>query len=379
MTDKPIEIADVLRRFIGDYEKQFADRMLPSQRKAIKDIIECMTEAKGGGRYRCGDCDETFWSYHGCRNRSCPKCHGRQMVLWMEKRSQEMLPCPYFHVIATVPSALRPLFLREQAYLYGLLMKSAAAALCELAEDERYVGATPGILAVLHTWTAQMHHHPHVHMLVTGGGMSNDGSTWHPAQPGFLVPVKKLSPMISRRFAEALEKERPDLFSQVSAKTWKREWCSFCKAFGRGRDAVLRYLARYVFRIAITSNRIIAMDETHVTFRYKDNSTGEHGTQRIPGVDFIRRFLLHVLPRGFHKVRYYGLSHPSKRDMQDRARAFLLLSQDNNDQSLALADLAEEALDMSDIENHAFVIKCPTCKSANVDLIQRIERRKDVT
>ncbi len=376
MSNSPIEIADVFRKFIEPHNKQFGHVMLPSHRRTISDILGCMTEVMGGGRYQCNDCNEKFWSYHGCRNRSCPKCHGRQIMTWMEKRTAEMLPCDYFHLVATVPGELRTLFLQEQKCLYGLLMKAVADALCELAQDKRYIGAKPGILTVLHTWTSQMHLHPHVHLLVTGGGVSEDGSTWHEAQSGFLVPVKKLSPMISQRFADVLKMERPDLFIQISPKTWKKEWCSFCKHFGKGKDAVIQYLARYVFRIAITNNRIVTMDETHVTFKYKENNTGEWKSERIPGVDFIRRFLLHVLPKGFHKVRYFGLWSTPKRELQKKALVLLQISQASSDplQPVQLADLAEVALEKSEIESHAFVVKCPKCKSENVLLLEKRRR-----
>jgi hypothetical protein len=218
MAANSLEIADVIRRFIEPYQQQSGRFMPLSHRRAIHDILACMTPAMGGGRYQCRDCEETFWSYHGCRNRACPKCHGRQIALWLQKRTAELLPCDYFHVIATVPAELRPLFLREQKLCYGLLMKTVASALCELAKDQRYVGAVPAILAVLHTWTGQLHYHPHVHLLVSGGGLNEAGTTWHEAASGFLVPVKKLSPMISRRFAEALAKERPDLYQDLEKR-----------------------------------------------------------------------------------------------------------------------------------------------------------------
>jgi len=375
---KGIEIADVFRRFLSEYQARFGKVMLPSQRKAVSNIISCMTEAMGGKRFHCNDCSKSFYCYHGCRNRSCPKCHGRQTVDWLKTREAEMLPCEYFHVVATVPSDLRPLFLKEQKSMYGLLMKTIAGALCEIAEDPHYIGAKPGILSVLHTWTAKMHHHPHVHMLVTGGGVSEDGQHWREAKGGYLVPVKKLSKLISRQFAEGLEKERPELFAQVSAKTWKKEWCSFSKHFGRGRDAVLQYLARYVFRIAVTSSRIEAVTESHVTFRYKDNSTGEWKRETITGVDFMRRFLLHVLPKGFHKVRYYGLWSPGKRKIQAMAGIMLKMTQMNEPEVkvLKLADLVEEALAISQIEAHGFVPKCPNCKSENVTEKEKIRRKR---
>jgi hypothetical protein len=376
MADKSIEVADVIRTFIEPFMERYGNRMLPSHRRAIKDILRCMTPAMGGRRYRCRDCDETFWNFHGCRNRACPKCHGRQIIRWLEQRKAEMLPCDYYHVIATAPAELRGHFLREQKLFYDIFMKAVASALCELAKDKRYVGAVPTILAVLHTWTVQMLNHPHVHLLVSGGGLSQDGTTWHATPYGFLVPVKKLSPMISQRFAQALQAKRPDLFAQISPSVWKKPWCSFCKHFGHGRSAVLSYLARYVFRIAITRSRLLTMDETHVTFRCKDNDTGTWNTERITGVEFIRRFLLHVLPKGFHKVRYYGLWSASNQPRHRSARILLQLTPPHValEPSSLIADLAETALVQSEGEPHVCAVKCPRCKSVNVLLLERIPR-----
>jgi len=373
MAESDIELADVLRRFIKPYRQRFGHLMLPSQRQAVDDILGCMTQAMGGSRYRCDDCQESFWSYHGCRNRSCPKCSGRQTAIWMEKRTAELLPCDYYHLVATVPAELRPLFLQNQKVMYDLLMKTVAAALCELALDRHYVGAVPAILAVLQTWTSQLHYHPHVHLMVSGGGLSKDGSTWFDSPKGFLVPAKKLSPMISQRFARTLRKEHPDLFAKVPPKAWRREWCSFCKHFGSGRESVLRYLARYVFSIGISNSRILTMDETHVTFRYKDNDTGTRKTMRIPGVEFIRRFLLHVPPKGFHKVRYYGLWGTANQARHHAAYLYLLLAQKQADADgpTLLAELAEEALTRSECESHGFIPTCPHCKSTNLSLLAR--------
>jgi len=377
MSNPQIELADVVRRFMGPYQEQFGDCMLPSHHRALQDIAQCMTEAMGGEHYHCQECHESFWIYHGCRNRSCPKCHGRQISAWLKARSVEVLPCRYFHLIATVPSQLRSLFLRHQKILYGLLMKIAAESVRDLAAQKRFVGAEVGILAVLHTWTGQLHHHPHVHMLVTGGGVTADGTAWHDAPKDFLVPVRKLSPMIAKRFAAALEKTHPELFAQIPATVWRREWCSYCKPYGEGQDAVLNYLARYVFRVALTNHRLVAMDDTHVTFRYKDHKTGQWRTERLEGVQFLRRFLFHVLPKGFHKVRYYGLWHPCKRDRQARARLLLELATASAGQSpLAfMADIVDEALGQGELAPQDHAVQCPTCGSVNLCRINTLRRR----
>ncbi len=377
MRNPQIELADVVRRFRGPYQEQFGECMLPSHHRALQDIAQCMTEAMGGEHYHCQECHESFWIYHGCRNRSCPKCHGRQISAWLKARSVEILPCPYFHLIATVPSQLRSLFLRHQKILYGLLMKIAAESVRDLAAQKRFVGAEVGILAVLHTWTGQLHHHPHVHMLVTGGGVTADGTAWHDAPKDFLVPVRKLSPMIAKRFAAALEKMHPELFAQIPASVWRRQWCSYCKPYGKGQDAVLNYLARYVFRVALTNHRLVAMDDTHVTFRYKDHKTGQWRTERLEGVQFLRRFLFHVLPKGFHKVRYYGLWHPCKRDRQARARLLLELATASAGQNpLAfMADIVDEALGQEEPAPQDHAVQCPACGSVNLCRIDALHRR----
>lgn len=377
MSNPQLELADVVRRFMGPYQEQFGECMLPSHHRALQDIAQCMTEAMGGEHYHCRECHESFWIYHGCRNRSCPKCHGRQISAWLKARSVEILPCRYFHLIATVPSQLRSLFLRHQKILYGLLIKIAAESVRDLAAQKRFVGAEVGLLAVLHTWTGQLHHHPHVHMLVTGGGVTADGTAWHDASKDFLVPVRKLSPMIAKRFAAALEKTHPELFAQIPAAVWRREWCSYCKPYGKGQDAVLNYLARYVFRVALTNHRLVAMDDTHVTFRYKDHKTGQWRTERLEGVQFLRRFLFHVLPKGFHKVRYYGLWHPCKRDRQARARLLLELTTISAGQKprVFMADIVDEALGQGEPAPQDHVIQCPTCGSVNLCRIKTLRRR----
>jgi Zn finger protein HypA/HybF involved in hydrogenase expression len=377
MNKPQLELADVVRRFMGRYNEQFGHLMLPSHHRALQDIVACMTEDMGGEHYHCKDCNEAFWIYHGCRNRSCPKCHGRQIAQWLKSRSAEVLPCRYFHLVATAPSELRSLFLRHQKTLYGLLMKIAAQSVRDLAAEKRFVGAEVGILAVLHTWTGQLHHHPHVHMLVTGGGVTADGTAWRAAPKKFLVPVRKLSRMIAKRFAEALRKGHPELFEQIPDTLWRREWCSYCKPYGTGQDAVLNYLARYVFRVALTNRRLIAMDETHVTFRYKDHDTGQWRSLRIEGVQFLRRFLFHVLPKGFHKVRYYGLWHPCKRDRQARARLLLELTTKpaSCNAAVLMGDLADEALGQSALTSQDHTVKCPKCGSINVYQLDTIRRR----
>lgn len=374
MKDNRIELADVVRQFRNEYIARFGHQMMPSQTKALADIAACMTTEMGGHQYQCRDCDNRFWVYHGCRNRACPACHGRQMRDWLEARQAELLPCDYYHLVATVPEEIRHLFLSDQKFAYALFMRTVAGAVIDLARDRKYLGATPGILMVLHTWTGQMGYHPHVHLLVTGGGVSDDGQSWCEPPGTFLVPVKALSKLIAARFRDALKKAKPEAFNSLPRKTWKREWCSFCKHYGRGKQAVVDYLARYAFRIAITNARIVAMDDTHVTFKYKQRDTGEWKPCRLTGVEFLRRFLMHVLPKGFHKVRYYGLWHHSKRDLQQRARLLLsLLGRLRPGEPVLIADMAAEADNTSEDQDgsgEGFSPACPDCGSRRVEHLQ---------
>jgi hypothetical protein len=321
-----VELADVVRQFGPQYISQYGDQMMPSHRRALWDIAACCTRELGGRLYRCDDCHDTFWHYHCCRNRACPKCHGSQTRQWLQERQAELLPCDYFHAVVTVPSELRAVFRRNQKLMYGLLMQVSATAVKDLCAQKRHLGALPGMLSVLHTWNGQLGYHPHVHLLVTAGGITADGGHWEPARGEFLVPVAVLSGKIAAQFCAALKAAAPAVFAEIPASVWKRQWVSFCKHYGHGTVAVLSYLSRYVFRTAISNAQILGMDQSHVTFRWKDRDAGAWRTERLPGVEFLRRFLQHVLPRGFHKVRYYGLWHSSKREQSNRAWLLLILT-----------------------------------------------------
>lgn len=236
-----------------------------------------------------------------------------------------MLPVPYFHVTVTVPEELRAILRRHQADGYGALMKAAAGTIVDLARDPRWVGGTPGVLAVLHTWTQRLIHHPHVHCLVTGGGLSADGALWHPAAKTFLFPKSALATIVRARFRDAFAGRCPQL--DVPRHVWQIPWVVHITPWPRGEQAVLEYLARYVFRIAITDRRILAVGDDTVTFRYNDRPAGHQRAETVSGHEFLRRFLQHVLPAGFHKVRYYGLWHASRRDQVNNLRNVLLLQQ----------------------------------------------------
>ena len=367
-----IEIADVFRRFADDYLLAHGATMLPSHRRAIADILACRTEALGGHLWRCDHCNTEVYSYHSCKNRSCPKCHTEQTEHWLAARKAEVLPCPYFHVTITVPEELRDTLRANQKDGYTLLMKATAEAIIELARDPRYVGGTVGILAVLHTWTQQLLYHPHVHCLVTGGGVSDDGQEWHPARNGFFVPFAALAKLVRGKLRAAMSKHRPDLV--VPEATWSKRWVVHCTAWGEGDEAVLSYLARYVFRVAITNNRIVGLDENGVTFRHKHRESNRWRTIRLGGHEFMRRFLQHVLPKGLHKIRYYGLWHPTRREHARRARLLLLLGRPAaSGLETPSTETAADAIDRpGDHTPCAEPRICPCCKEGHLIHIGRL-------
>ena len=380
-----VALSDVFRRFADDYLSAHGASLLASHRRAIADILACRTPALGGHLWRCACCSAEVYSYHSCKNRSCPRCHSTETERWLAARRAELLPCPYFHVTVTVPAELRimpkaclrhDVLRANQQDGYAALMQAAAEAIVELARNRRHVGGTVGVLAVLHTWTQTLVYHPHVHCLVTGGGVSDDGRDWHPARHGFLVPTRPLALLVRAKVEAALRKRRPDLV--LPAAAWRKPWVVHCTPWGdgvggHGAEAVLAYLARYVFRIAITESRIVGLDDAGVTIRHKDRASGRWCRTRLDGHEFMRRFLQHVLPKGFHKVRYYGLWHPSRRQQADRARQLLTL------QSASAPRAQSPLLPLSAAPEPTPAAAarprlCPGCQSGHLVLVRRLPR-----
>jgi hypothetical protein len=373
-----IEVADVFRRFADGYLSAHGAAMPSWHRRAITDILACRTEALGGHLFRCDRCSHEVFAYHSCKNRSCPKCHTKQTAQWLEARKAEMLPTSYFHVVVTVPQELRALLRANQRDGYGLLMKAAADAIIELARDRRFVGGTVGVLAVLHTWTQQLVYHPHVHCLVTGGGVSANGRDWHPARGAFLVPQKALAKLVRGKLKAALAAKRPDLIAPRAA--WTKSWVVHIAHWGEGAEAVLRYLARYVFRTAITNSRILGLGpreggDHSVTIRYKHRKSSRWQTCSLQGHEFMRRFLQHVLPAGLHKVRYSGLWHPSKRQLAAQARLLLELDRiappEPSSKPAAPADLKAAA---QSVANAPAPRICPCCRLGHLIHIRRLPK-----
>jgi DNA-directed RNA polymerase subunit RPC12/RpoP len=366
-----IELADIMRQFGPLYLQRFSGSMLASHKKAIYDIQQCRTEAMGGHVYHCQDCGKMVYVYHACRNRHCPACHGDQIKKWLDLRTDELLPCDYFHVTVTVPDSLRAVFRSNQKLMYSLLMKTASESLIQLADDPKHMGGHVGILAVLHTWTNNLMYHPHVHMLVTGGGVNNDGQ-WMACKNKYLVAVKALSKLIRGKFASRLKKKHSDLYNSVDPDTWSKDWVAHSLHYGKGELFVLKYLARYVFRIAITNHRIIGMDQTHVTFRYKDRKGGRWVTSRLEGCEFIRRYLQHVLPKGFHKVRYYGIWHSSSNNHVSRLARLMAIAGMSTDNQLSQGQMGgnQEEQELAQTKE----IKCPYCGGHRLELLKKLPR-----
>ncbi len=313
-----LEVAEIFRRHGAAYRAQH--RLLPSQLRAMQDIAACRTAYFGGHLKQCDHCGGQVYAYHSCRNRHCPKCHGDQTERWLALQEMRLLPCPYFLVTFTLPAELRPLAFAHQKIVYGLMMRCAGAALQKLALDPRYVGGRLGALAVLHTWTRAMLYHPHVHLLVTGGGLSDDGREWLAMNPAFLMPEGALAMIFRGKLCAALK--QAGLLNQVPRQVWKKDWVVNCKAAGQGRQ-VLNYLARYIFRVAITNSRLERIENGQVTFRYRHNRSQQLRRETVTAEEFIRRFLLHTLPRGCAKVRYYGICSPGCRAQLEQARTLL--------------------------------------------------------
>jgi hypothetical protein len=320
------EVADIFRDHGAAWRTANAGHVSLGQLKVMAAIESCRTAALGGHVARCEDCSHTTIAYNSCRNRHCPKCQGAAAKEWLAAREAELLPVPYFHVVFTLPAAVADLAYQNKAVIYDLLFKASAETLITIAADPKHLGARIGITSVLHTWGSAMTHHPHVHMIVPGGGLSADGRSWISCKSAFLLPVRVLSKLFRRVFLEKLVAAHEagrltffgdhralsgaDAFAAYLAPLRSTKWFVYAKRPFAGPEAVLTYLARYTHRVAISNRRLVAADSQGVTFRYKDyriNGRDRYKTMTLSPHEFIRRFLIHVLPKGLHRIRHYGL------------------------------------------------------------------------
>lgn len=299
-----VSLAEVLRRHWPEYERQFGAQLLPSHRRAVQAILGCRTGALGGEVFRCAGCCTDHYVYHSCNHRACPLCGHADATEWIARQKLKLLPVPYYLITFTVPEGLRDWLRSHQKLGYASLLKESAGALQDVAQREKHLGAQLGILSVLHTWGRQLQFHPHVHCVVPGGGLRKDGLRWCPPKsPDFFLHYKVLRDRFRNRLKAAVQGQ-PDA-AQIPAGVWRQKWVVDVQAAGSG-EAALKYLSAYVYRTALGSQRLLKDEEGQVTFKYKGSEDQQWHTLTLAAREFIRRFLQHVLPKGFQRVRYYG-------------------------------------------------------------------------
>ena len=358
MSRPALEVADIFRSHGPAWRQANAGHVSLDQLKVMSAIESCRTAALGGHVARCEDCAYTTIAYNSCRNRHCPKCQGAAAKQWLAEREAELLPVPYYHVVFTLPAAIADIGYQNKAVIYDILFKASAETLVTIAADPKHLGARIGITSVLHTWGSALTHHPHVHMIVPGGGISPDGQRWVSCRPGFFLPVRVLSRLFRRLFLEKLIAAHAagrlsffgdhaplaacKAFTAYVSPLRKIEWVVYSKPPFGGPQAVLAYLSRYTHRVAIANSRLIAFDQQGVTFKWKDyriEGRDRYKRMTLATDEFIRRFLIHVLPKGLHRIRHYGLFAKSAcADHIVRARELLAIAKPEGRPTAAAAD-----------------------------------------
>ena len=367
-----LEVADIFRAYGPAWREAQHGHLSLAQLKVMSAIEQCRSAALGGHVLRCGACGHQEISYNSCRNRHCPKCQAKAAQRWLEARQADLLPVEYYHVVFTLPEPTGSIAYTNKAILYRLLFDVAAETLATIAVDPKHLGAQIGATLVLHTWGSALTHHPHVHGIVPGGGLSPDGERWVACKPGFFLPVRVLSRLFRRRFLEELTKAHEagqlrffgefaglvetDVFARWLWPLRNCEWVVYAKRPFAGPAAVLAYLSRYTHRVAISNRRLVALDKNGVTFRWKDyrnKGRSRHKTMTLSPEEFMRRFLLHVLPNGFHRIRHYGLlANPRRRESLARIRELL-----------AVPTASEETADQAPVcaQSAPSTFVCPHC------------------
>jgi hypothetical protein len=359
-----VTLGEIFRRYGPQYRAQFGHQLSAEQIQTMHAIEQCRTEALGGHVYTCPACATTRYSYHSCRNRHCPSCQHDATQAWLAQQQALLLGVPYFLVTFTLPAGLRSLARRQQRPIYTLLFRASAAALQQLAQDPRFLGGQIGMVGVLQTWRCDLRYHPHVHYLVPAVGLARDGQTWIVGKRSFLVHSKPLAQLFRAKFQAAL-RQMP-WYREVSPDTWTQAWVVDCRSVGSGQ-AALKYLAPYIFRVALSNNRIERLADDQVTFRYTERATGQTKRCTLGVKAFIGRFLQHVLPRGFVKVRYYGLFRLGNRQILAQARTVLAATPPA--ETARPADAAPVVAPSAPA-----VFSCPTCGQP-MQLVQTIPRR----
>jgi hypothetical protein len=384
MSRPRLEVADLFRRYGETYRR--THRVSPAQRRVMTAIETCRSAALGGHVEQCDACGHQRIAYNSCRNRHCPKCQSLARAQWVEARHAELLDCEYFHVVFTVPEALAPIALQNKRRLYTLLFRATADTLRTIAADSRHLGATIGFVAVLHTWGQTLRHHPHLHCVIPGGGLSPDGTRWVPCRPGFFLPVRVLSRYFRRVFLDRLHAAFLEgrlhldgaLATLTDADTWQRliadlrqtEWVVYAKRPFAGPRQVIDYVGRYTHRVAISNDRLLDTHGGNVRFRYTDYraDTAPRKVMTLDAGEFIRRFLLHVLPTGFHRIRYFGFLGARDR-RTNLARCRQLLGSTRSIPASVSTPAATDSRDRIEALTGVFLRRCPVCHEGEMRTI----------
>jgi len=385
MSRQSLEVADIFRQYGQLWRQSHKGHLSLGQLKAMSAIERCRTVALGGHVLQCQSCHHIHIAYNSCRNRHCPKCQASVAHRWLEARKEDLLPVDYYHVVFTLPSEINDLAYQNKSVIYNILFKAVAKTLTTIAGDQKYLGARVGATLVLHTWGSAMTHHPHIHCVVPGGGLSTDGKHWITCRPGFFLPVRVLSRLFRRLFLELLIKayqtNQLHFYSKMKKVEYlpqfthwlecfkKKEWVVYSKRPFAGPKAVLDYLSRYTHRVAIANSRLISMDNKGITFKWKNyRKKGEkrYQTMTLNTNEFIHRFLLHILPLKFHRIRHIGLFTNSRRKKNIALARQLLLNQDET-ASVDSCSIEMDKVDQNNSETSVETLyKCPKCGSAMV-------------
>jgi hypothetical protein len=385
MTPHRLEVADVIRSYGPEFLEVHGDCVSSEQRRVLKAVAQCRTAALGGHIEVCDQCSHRRIAYNSCRNRHCPKCQAAARAKWMEERAAELLPIQYFHVVFTLPEAFGALALQNPRVVYGILFDAVAGTLLQIAANPKHLGARIGFLAILHTWGQNLMHHPHVHCVVPGGGFAADGSKWIHCRRDFFLPVRVLSRVFRGKFIDLLKRayrkgalalhgnlkqlNDPKAFESWLDATVRTDWVVHAKPPFGGPKQVLKYLARYTHRVAISNDRLIAMEKDRIRFHWKDYSQGSaRKTMTLAATEFIRRFLLHVLPTGFVKIRHYGfMANRVRQEKLALARRLLAVPAGTaNDERCP-----NEYIPSADADDAARD-HCPLCKQGRMILVERV-------
>lgn len=378
MTGHRLEVADVFRQHEQEFLRQWGHMLNAQQRRAFRDICACRTAALGAHVEQCDQCAHRAIAYNSCRNRSCPKCQSTARDKWLAARTAELLPVPYCHVVFTLPQEISTLALQNQPLIYSILFRAVSETLLAIAADPRRLGADIGFLAVLHTWNQQMLYHPHLHCVVPAGGLSPDRSRWIPSRNRFFLPVKVLGRLLRGKFlaflASAFRKKKlqfagtlallatPSAFDRFLRQLRSKSWVVYAKRPFGGPEHVIQYLARYTHRVAISNGRLIEMKDGRVTFRWRDSAhSNQQKVMTLDAIEFIRRYLLHILQSGFVKIRHFGfLANRNRREALARCRALLPTQTD------------QPADGLNATQRSAVQRKCPLCQTGTLRIVDWI-------